>query len=245
MKKVVFSLVFVLTVGVALSAAVTLTLAFQSPEVECAPGGANVSVDYTIGSTAASPTTVVETLTDANGVTKKTNQYIISGSNVAGGWIVGGRTKTFDATFQAAGLADGEYSLEVCVTQAGSDGNPDKQICQTTPITVNCWEAAVNPCANTAPFGEVVGNTRINPNATAQIQFQGDFGPGAMVEITDASGFYRSAYIERNGDSCTYHANWKFTTDSGADFYGNNGAGVYTVKVTGNGKTLEFSVTLS
>jgi hypothetical protein len=51
--------------------------------------------------------------------------------------------------------------------------------------------------------------------------------------------------VVRAGDSCNYHANWKFTNDSGADIYGNNGDGVYTVTVTGNNQTpLEFSVTL-
>lgn len=54
-----------------------------------------------------------------------------------------------------------------------------------------------------------------------------------------------SADISRNGDSCTYHANWKFTTESGADIYGNNGPGVYTLTITGNGKTLQFSTTLN
>ena len=245
MKKVVSSLMFVLTFGVALSAAVTLTITFQSPEVECTVDGANVSVAYTVGSSNASPTTVVETLTDSNGATKKTRSYVISDESVAGGWIMGGRTKTYDATFQAAGLADGDYSLEVCVTQPGSGGNPEKKVCQSQPITVNCVEALVNPCANTAPFGEVTANTRIRVTAAAQIQFKGDFGPVAFVEITDASGFYKSASVPQSGDSCNYHANWKFNTGDGADIYGNNGPGVYTVKVTGNAKTLEFSVTLN
>ena len=245
MKKVASSFVFVLAVGVALSAAVTLTVVFQSPEVECTVDGANVSVAYTVGSSNASPTTIVETLTDSNGATKKTTSYVISDESAAGGWIIGGRTKSYDATFQAAGLADGDYSLEVCATQPGSGGNPDKKVCQSQPVTINCGEALVNPCANTAPFGEVVGNTRIRATATAQIQFKGNFGPWALVEISDASGFYTSAYVQQSGDSCNYHANWKFTTADGADIYGNNGPGVYTVKVTGNAKTLEFSVTLN
>jgi hypothetical protein len=141
-------------------------------------------------------------------------------------------------------LHDGDYTLDVCATQAGSGGNSDKTVCKTQAIVVACAQADVNPCASEAPFGEVVGNTQIKPHATAQIQFRGNFGSSAWVEIR-AEGFYRSASIGRNGESCTYHANWKFNNESGADFIGNAGAGVYTVKVSGNANTLEFPVTLS
>jgi hypothetical protein len=246
MRKPAVALALVMVGGIAAWAAVTLTIAFGSPNVDCTINGATVTLDYTIGSTDASPSAVVETLRDSSNVTKKANSYNIAGSNVPGGWIVAGRIKTFDATFQATGLADGDYSLEVCVTQAGSGGNADKKVCQTKTITVNCGQVVVNPCANTAPFGEVLGNKHISDNSTAQIQFEGDFGPTAHLEITDANGAYvGSADINRNGDSCTYHANWKFTNGSGADIYGNFGPGVYTLKVTGNGKTLEFSTTLN
>jgi len=232
--------------GITAWAAVTLTIAFGTPNVQCTPNGATVSVDYTVSSTDAAPSAVVETLRDKNSIVKKTNSYSIVGSNVPGGWVVAGRTKTYDATFQGTGLADGDYTLEVCVTQAGSGGNPDKKVCQTTAITINCVQAVVDACANTAPFGEVVGNKNISDTSTAQIQFEGDFGPVAYLEITDSDGApVGAANINRNGDSCNYHASWKFTTGSGADIYGNHGAGVYTVKVTGNGKTLEFSVTLN
>jgi hypothetical protein len=91
----------------------------------------------------------------------------------------------------------------------------------------------------------VVGNTKIGDRSTVQINFEGNFGSSALVEITNADGFYLSTYVDRNGDSCNYHANWKFTTGDGADLFGNAGPGVYTVKVTGNGVNLEFPVTLS
>ena len=85
----------------------------------------------------------------------------------------------------------------------------------------------------------------IADTSNAQIQFEGDFGPTAHLEITDSNGaFVGAADIKRNGDSCNYHANWKFTNGSGADIYGNNGPGVYALKVTGNGKTLDISTTL-
>ena len=246
MRKRAVALALVVMGGITAWAAVTLTIGFDSPNVECTIDGATVSVQYTIGSTDAAPSTVFETLRDSSNVTKKTNSYNISGSNVAGCWIVAGRVKTYDATFQATGLADGDYLLEVCVTQAGSGGNAAKQLCQTKAITVNCGEVLANACANTAPLGEVLGNKHISDNSTAQIQFEGDFGSIAHLEITDSDGAYvGSADISRNGDSCTYHANWKFTNGNGADIYGNHGPGVYTLKVTGNGKTLEFSTTLN
>ncbi len=246
MRKPAIALALVVIGAITALAAVTLTITFGDPNIECTIDGANLSVDYTIGSTDASSSTVVETLRDSSNVTKKANSYNISGSNVPGGWVVAGRIKTKDATFQATGLADGDYSFEVCITQAGSGGNASKQLCQTKTITVNCGEAVVNPCANTAPFGEVLGNRHIGDTSTAQIQFEGDFGAIAHLEISDSDGAYvGSADINRNGESCTYHANWKFTNGSGADIFGNHGTGVYTLKVTGNGKTLEFSTTLN
>lgn len=172
--------------------------------------------------------------------------YAIPPGNVPGGWTFAGRTKTHDGLFQANGLPNGTYSLQVCVTQSGSGGNPNKTVCNSETIVVDCAAAAVgNPCASAAPFGEVVGNDKISDHATAQINFEGDFGPTAYVEITDANGFYRSATVRRDGDSCNYHVRWKFTTDDGADIFGNDGAGVYTVTVSGNNHALQFSTTLT
>ena len=188
---------------------------------------------------------MTETLTDGSNVTVATRAYTILSGNVAGGWTFAGRTKTHDGLFQNGGLVDGTYSLQVCVSQAGSGGNENKTVCKTESIIVACAAQIVNPCASTTLHGEVVGNDKISVNAAAQMQFRGDFGPNAFVEISGPNSFYRSASVARSGDSCEYHANWKFTNSSGADFYGNNGAGVYAVKVSGNTNTLEFSVTLS
>ena len=58
------------------------------------------------------------------------------------------------------------------------------------------------------------------------------------------NGFSDSASISQNGNSCTYHANWKFQNANGADLFGANGAGSYQVTVTGNGKTLQFTINL-
>ena len=243
MKKLVLGLSIVLGTGLALSAAGTaLSVVFGEPTVLCPDR--NVSASYTISTTAADAATVTETLSDSSNATVKQNVYTIPAGNVSGGWIFAGRTKTYDGLFQANGLSNGTYSLQVCATQAGAGGNPDKTVCSSETIIVNCADA--NPCASVGPFGEVVGNNRISVIAAAQIQFRGNFGPSALMEIKDTANFYRSASVARAGDSCNYHANWKFTNDSGADIFGNSGAGVYTVTVTGNSQPpLEFSVTLT
>jgi hypothetical protein len=242
MKKLGVGLSVVLGTGLALSAAGTaLSIVFGEPSVVCPDG--DVSASYTISTTAADAATVTETLTDSNSATVTQKAYTIPAGNVSGGWIFAGRTKTYDGLFQANGLSNGTYSLQVCATQSGAGGNPDKTVCNSVTIIVAC--ADPNPCASVGPFGEVVGNNRIRVDSAAQILFRGNFGPSALIEITDTEGFYRSATVVRAGDSCNYHANWKFTNDSGADIYGNNGDGVYTVTVTGNNQTpLEFSVTL-
>jgi hypothetical protein len=244
MRKAGIAITMALTTGVAVWAAGTvLTVAFGTPTVTCPDG--NVSADYTITANAASGAVVTETLTDASNAVVVQQSYDILPGNVPGGWTFGGRTKTYDGTFTHNGLSNGTYSLQVCVTQPGSGGNPDKTVCNSETIVVACAETW-NPCASAAPFGEVVGNNKITGHSTAQINFEGDFGPVAHVEIskTIPNWFYRSANVSRNGDSCNYHANWKFTTDDGSDMFGNDGPGVYTVTVTGNNLTLEFSVTL-
>jgi hypothetical protein len=244
MKKAGIAITMALTTGVAVWAAGTaLTVAFGTPTVTCPDG--NVSADYTITTTAASGAVVTEKLTDASNAVVVQQSYDILPGNVPGGWTFGGRTKTYDGTFTHNGLANGTYSLQVCVTQPGSGGNPDKTVCNSETIVVGCAETW-NPCASVAPHGEVVGNDHITDHSTAQINFEGDFGPVAHVEIskTIPNWFYRSANVSRNGASCNYHANWKFTTDDGSDMFGNDGPGVYTVKISGNNQTLELSVTL-
>jgi hypothetical protein len=244
MKKAGIAITMALSTAVAVWAAGTaLSIAFGTPTVTCPDG--NVSADYTISTTAASGAVVTEKLTDANNAVIAQNSYDILPGNVPGGWTFGGRTKTYDGTFTRNGLSNGTYSLQVCVTQPGSGGNPDKTVCNSETIVVACAETW-NPCASVAPFGEVTGNDKITDHSTAQIQFRGDFGDVAHVEIskTIPNWFYRSANVSRNGDSCNYHANWKFTTNDGSDMFGNDGPGVYTVKVSGNNHTLEFSVTL-
>ena len=247
MKKAALAIAMGLAASVVAGAAGTaLAITFGTPSVDC-PGG-NVTVDYTISTTAGDGATITEKLTDVNNVTVGTpKSYTILSGNVVGGWTFAGRTKTHDGVFQASGLADGDYLLQVCATQAGSNGNASKTICQSQSIHIACGEQVVNPCASVSPFGEVVGNKNLGDHSTVQIQFEGNFGPIAYLEITDSNGgFVGSATIGRAGDSCNYHANWKFTTGDGADIYGNHGPGVYAIKITGsNNENYEFPVTLN
>ncbi len=227
------------------AAGTALQISFALPVVTCTTNGGSVSAGYTVTMTAADAALVTETLT--LGTTPvASNSYTVLAGNIlnGGGWTYAGRLKTRDGTFTTSGLADGIYTLEVCATQNGSTGNPNKHVCQTETILVNCGGAITNSCTS-APFGEVVGNSHIGTNATAQINFQGNFGSAASVTIT-GPGYSETELIQEDGNSCNYHANWKFTNESGADFTGNGGAGVYRVDVTGNSQpTLTFYVTLT
>lgn len=228
----------------AVAAGTALSVSFDTPTVTCP--NAMVSAPYTIATTAGDGATVVETLrtSDATPTIVASNQYAIAAGNVTtgGGWTFAGRTKTRDGVFTTAGVANGTYQLEVCATQSGSGGNPNKTTCATETILIYCETVQTTPCTE-APFGEVIGNKNISSNAAAELQFRGDFGPSANVTVV-GNGFSDSASINQNGNSCTYHANWKFQKASGSDLFGANGAGVYTATVTGNGNTLTFTVSL-
>jgi hypothetical protein len=233
----------ILTAATLWAAGTTLTLTFAAPTVACTSSGGTVSATYTIATTAADAANVTQTLT-LNDTEVKSNSFTIASGTAAtgGGWTFAGRTKTFDGTFTADGLADGSYTLEVCAAQAGANGNPGKTVCQSETVVVSC--GSIDPACSSGPFGEVVGNHHISVNAAAQINFRGDFGDAPLVTISSPSGEVASASVNRDGNSCNYHANWKFTNTSGADIYGNTGPGTYTLVVTGNGHTLTFSTTL-
>jgi hypothetical protein len=229
--------------GTIRAAGTTMTLTFGTPTVICTTNGGSVSAAYTITTTAGDAAAVTETLS-LNGNEVMSHGFTIAAGNVAngGGWTFAGRTKTYDGTFGASGLADGTYTLEVCAAQNGSNGNPGKSVCQSETIVISC--GSIDPACASGPFGEVVGNRNISVQAAAQVNFRGDFGDAATLEITGPNGFSASAIINRDGNSCNYHANWKFTNGSGADIFGNDGPGTYTLVVTGNGHSLTFWVTL-
>jgi hypothetical protein len=246
MKNVAFAVAIVLgTAPGAWAQGTALSLVFHGEVVSCqGTEAADVTIGYTFSTTAASQTSVSRTLRDSEAAVVATSGYVIPAGQSVGGWIFAGNTKTHDGLVQYPLLPNGTYELEVCGTQPGSGGNPDKTVCEPKTIRIDCVEAQVNPCANTGAFGEVTGNTQIRANATAQLQFRGNFGEFAFVEIT-GDNFYRQALIPRNGNSCNYHANWKFTTQSGSDLYGNSGAGVYSIKVSGNSNDYTFAAVLT
>lgn len=227
------------------AAAPTMTLTFGVPSVVCTTDGGSVSASYTIATTAGDAAVVTETLS-LNGTDVRSHSFTVASGNVlnGGGWNFAGRTKTFDGTFTDSGLPNGEYTLEVCAAQSGSNGNPGKAICQSETIVVSC--GSVESACASGPFGEVVGNPDLNQQAPVEINFRGDFGDSPVLTITGPTGASVSATIDRNGNSCTYHANWKLNEPNrGGDIYGNDGPGTYTFTVTGNGHTLTFQAAVS
>jgi hypothetical protein len=236
MKKILGFAILVFG-AIAAYAAITMSISFDTPAVTCSTStGGSVSAGYTISASDAASTTITETLTGSNNAVLKMNSYVIDGTTYA--WTVGGRLKTFDGTFTDSGLADGTYTLQVCAVQKGSNGNPDKQTCNTQSITVQCAVTSSCPSNMNGFFGEVNGNTSLgnaNPNGTLQIQVSGDLGTTIRIEITGPNSFDQTFYVTENGTSCIYHANWQFKggTGSGADVYGNGGAGGYSIYVWG------------
>jgi hypothetical protein len=175
----------------------------------------------------------------------KNNTKTIAAGNVAngGGWTFAGRTKSYDGEFRADGIANGVYSLQVCATQAGANGNGNKTACDVETITVQCNVAPSGPCYE-QPFGEIENNGHISlRSAVATINFKGDFGPEPSVTITGPLGHTITNTVEGSGNSCVYTALWRFDTDANgaATFRGNDGPGTYTFDVVGNGRTLHFT----
>lgn len=236
MNKTFRVLAFIVLAAVAVFAAVTITVTFDTATVTCGANGASVSAPYTISTSAAAYTTVAETLTNSLHAVVASNTYTIDGT-----WTVAGRTKTYDGTFTALNLANGTYTLQVCATQAGSIGNPDKEVCSNETITVACGSTSNCPSDVTGFFGEVTGNPSIgNGNGGAlNINIKGDLGTSVTILITDASGFSRQFQVPENGTSCNYHALWQFktATGEGADVYGNDGPGQYNIYAWGTSNT--------
>lgn len=229
------------------AAAPVMTLTFGIPTVVCTNSGGSVSASYTIATTAGDAAAVTETLR-LNNTDVLSNSFTIASGNVVngGGWNFAGRaTKTFDGTFTASNLANGEYTLEVCAVQNGANGNPGKSICQSETVVISC--GAADSACSSRPFGEIVGNPELKQQAPVQINFKGDFGDSALLTISGPNGGgVEPASINRDGNSCNYHANWKLSTPyKGGDIYGNDGPGVYVFTVTGNGNVLTFTAAIN
>jgi hypothetical protein len=233
---VVLGLTLLLAVAgaVVYAAGTSLSVLIDSVSYNCDNG--SVLVQYTVRSTAAADAATV-TATIA-GVDQGTIQTIASGNvNDGGGWVFSGRNKSAEGSYTTSiALANGSYTVEVCATQAGSNGNPDKTACASTTLVVAC---GASPCSGEA-FGEIPANKNLcKANGHINFQFRGDFGETATLVITGPDGNWVSDQIPvgRDGLSCNYHYNWDPGTDNG-------GAGTYSFKVTGNGHELTYGADL-
>ena len=213
--------------------AISLSVSFSDPTIACnSDGTATVTFGYTVTSGDSSAATVTGSV-DAG------TPFALTGINAGSGtgaWTINGSTKTADGSYSTT-LTDGQHTFTVCATQPGSGGNPDKTGCATQTVTINC--PATSGCDTTEVFGEVPANKNLClANGTIQIQFRGNFGETANLEIDGPNNFSLAVAVNRAGDSCNYHYNW----DPGT---GNGGAGGYTFKVTGNNQPeLDFTATL-
>jgi hypothetical protein len=228
-------------VTLAYAAGTGLSITFGDATIVCKGDGtgATVTFQWTVTSSGAADAATVTGQIDGGSIFPLPG---IAAGNVAtgGGWTFTPRIKTADGSYSTV-LPNGTHTLTVCVTQAGSNGNPDKTACSTQTVVVNC--ASSEPCANAQVFGEVPANKNLClANGHIEVQFSGNFGDSASLEIDgpNGSGFSRTDAVSRAGDSCNYHFNW-----DPHDEQGNGGAGAYTFTVTGNSQTpLVFSETL-
>lgn len=199
-------------------------------------GSANVTLSYTLNSTAAADAATVTYTVDGGNSTLLT---VIASGNVTdgGGWTYlpqgGGKTAGGQFTLN---LADGSHVVEVCAVQDGANGREPKSTCQTINVVVDC--SANNPCGGvTRVFGELPNNKNVcKNNAPIEVNFSGNFGNTATLSITGPNGFSSGAIsVGENGESCNYHYNWSPAS--------NGGAGTYVFSVDGGQFT--FSADLS
>jgi hypothetical protein len=222
--------------GTGLSMDLTTTLG------ECVNGVSEVTVAYTVTSTGAADSATVSYSVSGGISAVGTLPTIASGLVTdGGGWTKGqGAIKTAGGELKLS-LANGEYDIEVCAEQHGSDGNPDKQACNSVHVQVNC--ALEGTCDQRSElFGEVVGNKNLcQSESRINVQVKGLFGPTAMLEVKDQGGALVGLFsTTRAGDSCVYHWNLDPKTWAAAT------AGFYTFRVIGeNGATYDFGANLT
>jgi hypothetical protein len=213
----------------------SLSVVVSAEAAACVNGISAVTVNYTVTSTgAADAATVGYSVNLGSSVPLPT---IASGVAPIGGWTQGiGRNKTATGQF-VLNLSNGEYDIEVCAAQNGTDAKSD---CNSVHVQVLCTE--VEACDQSAVlFGEVAGNKNLcKSDARINVQLKGLFGPTAGLEVKNELGdVVQTVSTDRAGDSCVYHWNvnpkdWSSMTP-----------GLYTFKVTGqNGATYSFSAPL-
>lgn len=230
---VTLAIALAVAAGLVVYADTVVSVAFSDPTITCnASGtGATVTFNYTVTSNSSSAATVTGAIDDGT-------PFALPGIATTD-WTCGSpcNTKTAEGTYTTT-LTNGTHTFEVCATQPGSGGNPDKTGCETQTVVVNCSPASTG-CSSKV-FGEVPANKNLcSASGKIEIQFSGDFGPTATLEIDGPNDFSTSFPVDRAGASCNYHYNW----DPGT---GNGGPGNYSFKVTGTGLSgeLDFTATL-
>lgn len=211
-----------------------LAVIVDTPMVDCHSdgNGADVTAAYTVVSTGSADS--ADVVASIGGVNYDLPTIASGNADNGGGWTFSGRTKTAEGTFTTS-LPNGEYTLTICVTQSGANGRLPKQVCSApVAVTIYCTPDS-EPCAKVGPFGEVPHNKNLCKTNTSniEIQFRGDFGEQASLEISGPSGFFLPVLVDRAGESCNYHYNWNPPA--------NQAPGTYTFTVNG---TLTFSADL-
>jgi hypothetical protein len=187
----------------------SLSVLVDDPVVTCAAGGGSATVDitYSVASTAAADAASItlQIIGDASSIDAAA---IASGCVADGGdWTCNGRTKTADRSYSTT-LANGTYTIQICATQNGSGGRLPKTACsQIKNITVDCPVELPAPACPSSYFGEFSGNTNLCNGSPIQVNFTGDFGETATLNITGPD-YSDTISVDRDGDSCNYHASW-------------------------------------
>ena len=219
------------------AAGTSLSITVDDPIIgDCVDGSAQVTFDYSVISTGAADAATVTA--EVVGVSSAETVGTIASGNVTngGGWTFAGRTKTAEGSFSLS-LEEGTYTVKVCVTQHGSQGNPDKVACREVTFTVSC---AGGTCPTREFFGETPNNVHLcGSKANIEIQFRGNFGSSADLKITGPDSFKLEDSVPVDGSSCNYHYNWDLGNEETFVF------GPYTIEVTGNGNTMSRSVDIN
>jgi hypothetical protein len=200
-----------------------LSALIYNTEVECRSdgSGADVTLDYSVISTAAANSAELTLVVDGDAYAIGT----IASGNIddGGGWTFSGRTKTAEGSVSHF-LESGQYFVQVCATQSGAQGRLPKTACSDAVSVVVPACPSSTECSVHEFFGNIVThNVNCTASNTIPIQFRGNFGPSATLAIDGPSGYYLNVSVARSGDSCNYTNNdWSPSV-----------SGTYTIRVNG------------
>lgn len=218
-----------------------LTVMVDTPTVDCLSDGtgADVNLLYSVVTTGAAGETDLTLVIDG----EESEIGTIASGNVedGGGWTFDGRTKTAEGSVTGF-YENGGYTFQICATQDGGGREPKSACSEPVTVTVECLggggDGGDEGCPVSEFFGELVSNPKMcngRGQVKIQIQFRGDFGSFATLDIEGPEGYRLSEVVPRNGNSCTYHHNWNLGKQPSG--------GVYTIVV--NGGELVYGLTLS